>query len=245
MDFFWDTVETVNRTECKGFSHFDTSHIIWLVLFLCVCIWCAWFYRKRTYFQRSLMRYAFAVLLIADEVMKYWIIHKGGVPVIGYLPLQLCSICIILVIIHCFVPWNHYIGNFLYLVGLAAGLSALLFPSWTALPAFANLMSIHSFTVHIMLVSYIVMMICAKEIRPEFKTIPVSVCALIAMAICVFIFDLISGTNYMYLVHLSPASPLAPFEALGDYRIGYAIILAGLVFVLYVPPALVRWFSKA
>ena len=249
MNFFWDTVETVNRSICKGFSHFDTSHILWLVLFLCAAVVCARLYRRAGAAGRRTFRLVFAVLLIADELLKYGIVLAGGVPVSHYLPLQLCSISIILAILHALFGvgkggspsiFGRYAGNFLYLVGLPAGLSALLFPAWTALPAFANLMSIHSFTVHIMLVVYVIMLVCGGEIRPEIKTTPACICALIAMAIGVYYFDVSLGMNYMYLVHLSPASPLAPFAALGDYRIGYAVILAALVLVMYGIPALLR-----
>ena len=247
MDYLWNTVETVDRSKCDGFSHFDTGHMEWLVLFLCFAFLCTVIYLKAGG-GRKRIRQAFAVVMIADEVLKYIIAAVNGISALAYLPLQLCSLSIIIVILHAlFAPagwhqniFSRYAGNFLYLIGLPAGLSALLFPAWTALPPFANLMSIHSFSVHIMLVTYVIMLLVAEEIRPEIKTIPVNICVLIAMAIGVYLFDVRFGMNYMYLVHLSPASPLAPFAALGDYRIGYAIILVALVLVMYGLPAFFR-----
>ncbi|MBQ6496529.1 MAG: YwaF family protein [Firmicutes bacterium] len=266
MDFFWDTVETVDRAKCDGFSHFDTGHIIWLVFFLCVAAVCTRFYLdagegRGSAFPncRRRIRIVFAVLLIIGEVLKYVVVAKAGVPLAGYLPLQLCSISVILVIVHALLPvgsgadadqrpvsgvFYRYIGNFLYLIGLPAGLAALLFPSWTALPILANFMSLHSFTTHILLVTYVAMLVAAKEIRPEIRTVPVCVCALIVMAIGVYFFDVSFNMNFMYLVHLSPASPIAPFASLGDYRIGYAVILAALILILYGVPALVRRTSS-
>ncbi len=247
MDFFWNTVETIDRSRCDGFSHFDTSHMEWLVLFLCFAFVCMVIYLKAGSGRKNIRR-GLAVLMIADEILKYIIVAANGISVLAYLPLQLCSISVIIVILHAlFAPtgwhqnvFSRYAGNFLYLIGLPAGLSALLFPAWTSLPAFANLMSIHSFSVHIMIVTYVVVLLVAEEIRPEIKTTPVNICVLIAMAIGVYYFDVKFGMNYMYLVHLSPASPLAPFAALGDYRIGYAVILAALVLVLYGLPAVFR-----
>ena len=67
-----------------------------------------------------------------------------------------------------------------------------------------------------------------------------NICALIAMAMGVYLFDVRFGMNYMYLVHISPASPLEIFAELGDYRIGYAVVLAALVLVMYGLPALLR-----
>ena len=247
MDFFWNTVETVDRGKCDGFSHFDASHMGWLVVFLCFAFICTIIYLKDGRARKHIRR-AFAILMIADEILKYIIVAVNGISILAYLPLQLCSISVIIVILHgIFAPTRGYqslftrhVGNFLYLIGLPAGLSALLFPAWTALPAFANLMSIHSFSVHIMLVTYIIMLIVANEIRPELKTVPVNICALIAMAMGVYLFDVRFGMNYMYLVHISPASPLEIFAELGDYRIGYAVVLAALVLVMYGLPALLR-----
>ena len=251
MDFFWSTVETINRNECKGFEHFDTGHILWLVLFVCAALICAVSYKRRSSAGRRRQRLVMACLLLLGEMLKYVIVTMNGVSVIYYLPLQLCSICIVIIILHGLFTRGDpskgislYAGNFLYLVGLAAGLSALIFPSWMVLPAFANMMSIHSFTSHILFVSYIIMLMAAKEIRPEIKTIPVSVVALILMAFGVYRFDLAFDMNYMYLVSLSAGSPLGPFEALGDYRIGYAVILAGLVVLLYLLPKLFRFNSR-
>lgn len=247
MDYFWNIAETVDRAACKGFSHFDTGHITWLVLFLCVAAGCCVLYRKLSAPARKVMRRVIAVMLIANELLKYVIVSVNGIPLMEYLPLQLCSICVMTVILHGLLTKGDpasgvsmYVGNFLYLVGLAAGLSALLFPSWTVLPAFANIMSFHSFSAHILFLSYIFMLMAAGEIRPVIRTIPVSVIALLLMAFGVYRFDLAFDMNYMYLVRLSKGSPLAPFEALGDYRIGYAVILVCLVILLYAVPALLR-----
>lgn len=247
MDFFWNTVETVDRGKCEGFSHFDSGHMGWLVVFLCFAFICTIIYLKDGYARKHIRR-VLVILMIADEILKYVIVAINGISLLAYLPLQLCSICVIIAILHGLFAetggyqnlFTRHVGNFLYLIGLPAGLSALLFPAWTALPAFANIMSIHSFSVHIMLVTYIIMLIVANEIRPEIITIPVNICALVAMAIGVYLFDVRFGMNYMYLVHISPSSPLEPFAALGDYRIGYAVILVALMLVMYVLPALFR-----
>ena len=237
--FFWDTVETIDRDSVCGFTLYDSSHLIWLAVFVIFAILLSLIYRQSDCDHRQAIRYSIALLLIAEELFKYCIVLHNGIDMLYYLPLQLCYICIILVIIHAFTLSN-IIGNFLYLAGIAAGLSALLFPAWTELPAFANAMSIHSFTSHIIFVSYIIAMIANKEIVPSVSTIPVNVSALCLMAGAVYLFNIKFGTNYMYLIKISSGSPLAPFEALGDYRIGYAIILMALIVVLYLLPLAAR-----
>lgn len=263
MKYFWDIVETIDRESCPGFEHFHWQHILWLVIFLAFVFVFSVIYRKagacslcsetghgvrpegcRAPYCRKHIKALFSLVLIADAIFKFVIVVVNHVPILNYMPLQLCYISVILVIIHAFLREgtvaHRYIGNFLYLVGLPAGLSALLFPAWKALPAFANAMSLHSFSSHIIFVSYIVMLLVSGEIRPEPKTAWVSVSALILMSLGVYAFDVAFDMNYMYLLRLSAGSPLAPFEALGDYRLGYAIILAALILVMYIIPAIVK-----
>ena len=85
------------------------------------------------------------------------------------------------------------------------------------------------------------MLLVNKEIKPDLKTLWVSVVALILMSVGVYAFDVAYDMNYMYLLRLSPGSPLAPFAALGDYRLGYAIILVALILVMYIIPALIKY----
>ncbi|MCQ2545233.1 MAG: YwaF family protein [Clostridia bacterium] len=267
MKYFWDIVETIDRNSCPGFEHFHWQHNLWLVIFLAFVFVFSLVYRKagacnlcsetghgvrpegcRAPYCRKHIKVLFSLALIADAIFKFIIVAVNHISILNYMPLQLCYISVMLVIIHAFIkeesPANKYIGNFLYIVGLPAGLSALLFPAWKALPAFANAMSLHSFSSHIIFVTYIVMLLAVGEIRPELRTIWVSVAALILMSSGVYAFDVTFDMNYMYLLHLSAGSPLAPFEALGDYRIGYAIILAALILVMYIVPVIVKRISN-
>lgn len=264
MNGFLNTKDTIAQTGLDGFKAFGPEHLIWLAILVATTVVLAVIYRRgcscgcgatcpragmgshrRQPGQklcRHGMRMGIVMFLIADEILKYVLVAINHAPVKFYAPFQLCTICIVLCMIHGFTrpgtkekpgsKLNFYLGNFLYLVGIAAGLSAILFPSWGKLPAF-NLMSIHSFTAHIVLVAYIIMILAAGEIRISWKTVPVSVIALLAMAGIIYKFDIATGTNFMFLTHLSPGSPLGVFEALGDYRMGYAVILAVLIIVLY------------
>ena len=269
MDNFFNTLDTIDGSKVHGFDFFGPEHIAWLLIMITAVITLSTIYcrgcdhgcgsecprrlsgsRRRKDGQklcRHGMRMVIAMLLIADELLKYTLVTINGAPIVKYIPLQLCSLCIIISIVHAFfrphTTGSMYLGNFLYLIGIASGLSALLFPSWSALPAF-NLMSIHSFSAHILLLSYIVMVLSAKEIEISAKTIPVSVLALFAMAGGIYLFNLAFGTNFMYLMHISPGSPIAGFESLGDYRIGYFVILACLIIILYGGRALIMHLTK-
>lgn len=235
----WNTVETVERTIIDGFSLFGPEHLLWIILMVVVCVIAG--VRAARSGGTARAGRILAILMIADEIFKYVIVALNHVTIVHYLPFQLCSISIIIAIIHAFADesgaFGRYAGNFLYLVGLPGCVSAVLFPAWTALPAFGA-MSIHSFSVHIMLIVYVVIKTAGGDISPELKTIPVSVIALLMMAWGIYAFDVAADVNFMYLVHISPGSPMAAFEALGNYRIGYGVILAVLIIVLYMPAAI-------
>ena len=93
MKLFWETSGTIGKG--KGFSHFDLTHILWLVAFLliavCVCI----LYKKCSEKGRKIFRYVFAALLLADELFKVIGLSTHGNYTVNYLPLHLCSINII------------------------------------------------------------------------------------------------------------------------------------------------------
>ena len=110
----------------------------------------------------------FAFLLIADELFKVIMLIIGGNYLPSYLPLHLCSINIILIAIHAFKP-SKMLDNFLYFIGIPGAALALLFPSWAALPL-GNFMHIHSFTVHILLITYPIMCLSGGDIIPKAKS---------------------------------------------------------------------------
>ena len=116
------------------------------------------------------MRFTFAVLLIADELFKVIGLAAYGNYTPQYLPLHLCSINILLTAVHAVKP-SRLLDNFLYVVCIPAAVAALLFPTWTALPA-ANFMHIHSFTVHILLAVYPIMLTAGGDIQPRLRFIP-------------------------------------------------------------------------
>ena len=162
MSYFFDTTETI--PEGMGFSSFDPTHLIWLGAFLATAFLCSLLYRRLPANDRRRMRFIFAALLIADELFKVIGLAAHGNYTPRYLPLHLCSINIILIAVHAVKP-SRLLDNFLYVVCIPAAVAALLFPTWTSLPV-ANFMHIHSFTVHILLAVYPIMLTAGGDIQP-------------------------------------------------------------------------------
>jgi uncharacterized membrane protein YwaF len=132
------------------------------------------------------------------------------------------------------------LGQYLYAIGIPATLMALVFPSWTKLP-FLNFMHLHSFTVHILLAVYPIMITFGGDVKPRAKDIPKCLALLIGMAIPVYFLNLVLDTNFMFLVEADKGNPLYIFEQIfGHHEIGFPILAAAVLVVMYVPLGIYR-----
>lgn len=232
MQYFMDTTETISQGV--GFSLFDPLHLAWLGIFLVVTVACVFAYRKFSLNRRRIWKITIAVLLALDEIFKVVMLVVGDRYLPGYLPLHLCSINIFMIIYHAIRP-SKLAGGYLYTVGIPGALAALLFPSWTSLPL-TNFMHLHSFTVHILLALYPITLAAAGELKPEIRKIPQYLLLLIAMAIPIYVINLVLDTNFMFLMSADPGNPLYLFEQLwGNHLYGFPVLITAVLLVMYVP----------
>ena len=232
MEYFLETTETI--IDGVGFSHYSLIHIAWLVLFAGVTIANVIYYKKASPEKRSQWRKIIAALLIADELFKMAGLFIGGNYQFSYLPLHLCSINIFVIAYHSFKP-NRLLDSILYTVCIPGALAALLFPSWTKLPL-GNFMHIHSFTIHILLALYPIVLTCAGDIRPKVQDIPKCVGILLTAAIPITIINLLLGTNFMFLMEADTNNPLYIFKQLfGSHLWGFPIIITAILIVMFTP----------
>ena len=232
MKHFLDTVETIEPGY--GFELFSPHHFVWLAIALVTVMVCCRAYRRCGEEQRERFRKAVAVLLVADELFKMIMLLIGGNFMLKYLPLHLCSINIFLIAIHAWKP-TRLLGNFLYLVCIPGAIAALLFCTWATLPPL-NFMYIHSFTIHILLVLYPVMLTAGGDIRPQAREFWKCILLLMAMAVPIYGVNLLCDTNFMFLMYPEPGNPLLWFEEhWGNHLYGYPILIAAVMAVMYAP----------
>lgn len=232
MEYFWDTVETIG--EGCGFSLFGARHLATLALFALTAALCCRGYARADEKKRARMRRAFAVLLLADELFKQAGLQIGGNFDASYLPLHLCSINIFLIAVH---AWHRsrLLDNFLYYICIPAATAALLFPTWTSLPA-ANFMFLHSTSVHILLAVYPMMLFAAGDIRPDARGLGRSILLLLVMAAPIYGVNRLLDTNFMFLMYAPDGSPLAWFrDHFGSHWIGFPVLLAAVGGIMYLP----------
>lgn len=237
MTYFLDTTETV--PEGVGFPQFGALHLVWLTIFAVLVVGNYFWYRRLSEKGRKIWKLSCAGLLIADEVFKVVMLVIGGRYRASYLPLHLCSINIFLITIHAIKPYK-LLGGYLYTVGIPGAMAALLFPSWTALPL-GNFMHIHSFTVHMLLAGYPIVLAAAGELAPSVKKLHQYLLLLVAMAIPIYGVNLLLDTNFMFLMSADPGNPLYLFEQLwGSHLLGFPVIIAAVLVVMYVPLVILR-----
>lgn len=229
---FLDTVETVK--EGVGFTLFGKIHLVWLLAFVVTAVTLSAIYRRLSLKPRNIMRITVACLIIANEIFKVVCLLIGGRYNPSYLPLHLCSVNIFLILFHIFKR-SKLIENFLYVFCIPASIIALLTPSWVSLPL-ANFMHIHSFTVHILLGVYPIMLIVGKDIRPTVKYAPKCILLLLALSAVALVVNLLFDTNFMFLMRTDDISFLVLFEnLLGNHRWAFPILLPLVLVVMYLP----------
>ena len=236
MAYWLDTYETIPAG--MGFPRFGALHLAWLGGFLLFAAFSCGFCHRHPA-QRKRMRRIYALAIGADEVFLLAGLLAGGNFRANYLPLELCSINIFLILWHAWHP-GELLDNYLYAVCLPGAVLALLFPDWVNMPL-GNFLHFHSFTLHILLAVYPMMLTFAGEIRPEIRVLPRCLGLLMALAAVALGFNLVLGTNFMFLMYAPPGNPLGWFrEHWGSHLLGFPVFLAAVVAVMYVPILLCR-----
>lgn len=241
MKYFFDTTETIPAGV--GVGSYSLTHIIWLAVLVASCVLGSLLYRRLSEKGRKHMRQAIAIALIIDELIKQIPLLITGRWLPDYLPLHLCSINIFLIAWHAW-KGGKAIGGFLYTVCIPGAVAAMLFPTWTCLPA-ANLMSFHSFTVHILLILYPVILTVGKDIQPNWRHTPKYMGILACMALIAYIVNILLDTNFFFLISADPGNPLYWFEEnWGSHLLGFPVIIAAVLLVMQAPWAIAEKRKK-
>lgn len=234
LKYFFYTQETI--PEGMGWEHYSLSHLLWIASSVIAMIIICRHYNRLDKESRMSFRKKFAWSIVAVEVMKAIVIGSVGRYTVDYLPLHLCSINVFVILYHAYRP-NEVVGQSLYALCLPGAIVALLFPMWNPLPNFTY-MNIHSFVTHTQLSAYALMLLTSKELVPSMKLLPKCALMILSVTPFIYIFNLIFGTNFMFINEPQVNSPL---EILGDlmgnpgYLIGFAALIAVVWFFMFLP----------
>lgn len=226
MEHFLDTKETIS--EGLGFKMFGPVHITWLILLVLFAFISIKYYQKATPEKRVKIRKGFAIALLINELFKHTCLIIGGNWNFEYLPLHLCSINIFLILWHAYKP-NKIVEHFICLLCIPGALMAIISPSWTPLPLL-NFMHLHSFTIHILLVTYPLLLMCGKETKPEMKYVGLSMVFMLALCIPIYFINVVLKTNFFFLMNDAGISVFVLFKNIfGNHLMAVPVIGAVLL----------------
>ena len=231
MQNFFYTSDTV--PEGLGISHYGIEHLCWLAAAVAFIVGISLLYRKADTKLRRRIQVVMACLIVLEEVTRDVFLAVTGQFAVSHLPLHLCSVNIILIAVHA-CKRTKTVDNFLYGICIPGAAAALLFANWLELPVWSY-MSIHSFTVHILLVAYPVMMTVGGELQPNVKQLPKCVLLVLGLAVPIYIFNSIFDTNFMFLMYGEEGTPLVFWfqEHMGTHLPGLVILAAIALTAMY------------
>lgn len=237
MNMFFVTSE--NIPEGVGFQAYGLTHILWLLAGLALWVGACLLYRKLSDRKRKIMLTVLGAYIFLQEMVKNLVLVALGEFSWGYLPFHLCGINILLIAFDV-IKQTKVVRSFLYYFAIPGAALALLFPNWTKMPVW-NFFHLHSFTIHILLVLYPLLLVTTNQAATDLKSALRGILLLVAMAIPVYGLNLLWGTNFMFLMKPDSGNPLELFEKLlGSHLWGFPILLPVVIAVMYVPTLIFR-----
>jgi hypothetical integral membrane protein (TIGR02206 family) len=225
--------------EGVGFQSYGLTHILWLLAGLIFCTAFCLFFRKLSEHRQKAVLRALGIYIFMQEMVKNLVLILLGEFSWGYLPFHLCGINILLIAFDV-VKQTKVVRSFLYYFAIPGAMLALLFPNWTKMPVW-NFFHLHSFTIHILLVLYPLLLVTTNRVSTDLKSALQGTALLAAMAVPVYGLNLLWGTNFMFLMKPDSGNPLELFEKLlGSHLWGFPILLPVVIGVMYLPAFILK-----
>ena len=219
----------------KGMGSYSLGHFIWLGLLFFLIFFLGKKYRAADEDKRKKIRIVIASLIMLDEIVKDIIMPITGQWDWSFLPLHLCSISVFVVFIHA-LTGNRILEEYTYAITLPTASMAMAFPDWTGALPCMNLMCIHSFSIHLLLVLYPCLLLYGGFIpsaKQFFRLIPI----VAFLAFVMYFVNGALGTNFFFVNGGGDGNPLTFLEKYigGWYRLAFPVIAAICWIPMYLP----------
>ena len=233
-----------NIPEGVGFQAYGLTHILWLLAGLILWVGGCVFYRRLSARKQKITLTVLGAYIFLQEMVKNLVLILLGEFGWGHLPFHLCGINILLIGFDV-IKQTKVVRSFLYYFAIPGAALALFFPNWTEMPIW-NFFHLHSFTIHILLVLYPLLLVTTNQVSTDLKSAVKGVALLVAMAIPVYFLNLLWDTNFMFLMEPDSGNPLELFQKLlGSHLWGFPILLPFVIFLMYLPARILRNRKKA
>ncbi|WP_226003359.1 TIGR02206 family membrane protein [Paenibacillus sp. BJ-4] len=206
----------------QRFEAFTPSHV-WAVLGLIVCALLLWltrgFIRSHKLVNEAIRWFLMTVLILSEVTLNIWYVTQLIWDAQTSLPLELCSVTLLLSILMLSILMLFFRSRWLYPIILFAGiggaLQAVLTPNLAY--AFPHYRFIHFFVAHSAIILAALYMTWIEGLKPTWKSVGGAMLFLNGLALIVWIVDAALGANYMFLAE-KPSTP-SILDVLGPYPV--------------------------
>ncbi len=225
--FFADASEIPSEIAIGLFS---TVHIVYALAMLVMALLISFYYRNLRGRKKTSFKKNFALFILFYELLRFLAYVQMGRFSWELLPLHLCGISEFLIFGYAFTK-NKYLKESLYALGLIGAVMALTFADWLNFP-FWHFQTIHSFTQHGFLLSFVLMLLISGELKPNPRQLPAVFMGLVIVLIPIYYLNGILDTNFFFLSYPSPGSPLVLFaDWVGNP--GYIFVVLALLLIVW------------
>lgn len=217
--------------ESSAFEMFSSAHLAAIVALFFVII-LLFLSRKKWSFKshniRRTERLFACSLLVMDIFYHIWLFQAGRWNISNSLPLELCSISLVMTIILLWTS-NKHVYDFVFYAGIGGAFQAVATPVLDM--GFPHFRFFHFFYTHIGIVITALYFTWVKGYRPTFKGIIKTMVALNVLLPIVLAINIFFQGNYMFLRAKPTNGSLLDF--LGPYP-WYILSLEGVTFFIFV-----------
>lgn len=224
-----------SKAKGPGFGMFSPTHFAALAVLALISFFIIRYYLKASEKKRNRIRIIVATLIFCLEIGKDTALLLTGQFTYGDWPFQLCGIGIFIV---AYDAWRRdkTSRELLYSLTLPGACMALLTPDWV-INHIINLFVWQSFTIHMLLVTYVLMQLIAREFRPNWQQLWRVVIFLVFMVPIAAVLNRLWNQNFFYIETPVPGSPLEPVHSIfGPYYLfGMVLLVAVFWLLMYLP----------
>ncbi|EWG10254.1 TIGR02206 family membrane protein [Cytobacillus firmus] len=215
------------------FVFFSASHIVMIVLFAAVSA-LLFIFRKGLYrHDRKFRLYMFLLLFILELLYHLWLYHGGKWDISFTLPLQLCSISLILCLL-LLASKSKAVFQIVYYIGVTGAIMAILTPELFL--GFPHFRYFQFFITHNLIVWTCLYFVFVHQFRPTGKGLFQSFIFLNLCAAAAFFANKLTGGNYMFLSRKPENNSLLDYFGPYPYYIITLEIAALFLFSLLLLP---------
>jgi hypothetical integral membrane protein (TIGR02206 family) len=232
-----------------SFEHFCPEHIGMLIT-IAVAITAGLLILNRSSDRNALnvIRILSLIVLAGETVQDILLVREGG-DIMGFLPLHLCNLGIFLNLAASFTKGKlqSFFAEISLVLIMPGSVGALLFPDWTYRP-FWSYLPVLCFLTHSLIVFIPLAFLVKGRIFVSFRHFWYPYLFLLAAVPPIYILDIRTGQNYMFLLYPPQSSPLEWIYSItgGDlYIAGLTVLLTVILIIEYSLYTSARRISKA